>query len=213
MGTLMSKSTMIGDALYEIHRQYGDNGDAIIEWAKERLYGRIVEDHLVLFRELWQYLSDNGHTNRESSVSYGDADVYVWAEQLDTNTKLIIADDVVTCADDNVTIFKMKEYDFGEGKEEVEKLLFEFHVFTAFPQEKRNNFNFGDHRDINEPSLETIRVHNFEYGYGDGRDKIHVLKMTYSIQGARVEKAHWTEDRIKGILRNLRWYHASMNAE
>lgn len=201
----MAQSKRVGQLLYDTHKQNGGRsgtGDLVIDWAKEVFWGLRMQDTIKDFKELWQKLTDNGNVSRDTAIYYGDGDQYVWAEQLDKNTKLIINHDVVTCADDNTIIYSMKDYDFDEsegweGDVSVKKLLFEFHIMTAFEEEKKCGDTWGDRRDYDKFSLQTYRERGFDFGYGDGRDKEHVAKLRYDhTEQPRVEKAHWTENRI-----------------
>ena len=220
------KATNLGNILYDayVKEKSPGMGDLIVDWAKEHFYGRLVEDHLPMFRELWKKLNDNDHTSYDTALSYGDADVFVWAEQLDENTKLIIADHKCRCVDDNITIFKLKEYpdvindgtlsdDDMERTKQLNEILMSFLITTAYEKEKKSKFVYADHRGIENPSLKTYRKCNFEYGYGDGRDKTHVLNFGYSHKGPNVEKAHWTEGRIRTALDDLHYYNDMYDEE
>lgn len=210
MSDTMELAQGLGELMYQLHNKNGGRngvGDLVIEWAKDHFYGLRMEDRIVDFKELWKKLTDNGKVSYESGLVTGDLDITLWAETIEDGSKVIISVNHCTCADDNTTIYKMKEFEYSEEDttneevlERLKKSLFEFHVFTCYPYATRRNatgYQWGDHRDIENPSLNTIREYNFDFGYGDGRDKTHVAKMKYHHSGKpMVDKASWNESRI-----------------
>ena len=228
MFDIMEQSIELGDHLYEEYQKQNDEGcnQLLIDWAKERFWGRVCEDHLPIFRSLWNKLNDNGNVSYDSGLSYGDMDMTVWAETLNEDEKLIIVRHHCRCCDDNTTIFRLKEYgcdledeNLSEDQlikiQKIDKHLLEFRVDTCWPDEIKGDFGYswGDDRDIKYPSLETFRNRGFDYGYGDGRDNCHVLKFCYTHRGPNIEKAHWTEGRIILALDDIRWYESMFDEE
>jgi hypothetical protein len=218
MSDTMEAAQGLGDLIYKLHTSQGGRsgvGDLTIEWAKDHYYGLRMQDKLTDFNELWNKLTDNGMVSKKTSLCTGDADISLWAERLDDRTKLIISESHCTCADDNTTIYKLREYDCGDGfgedisterMESINKMMFEFHIFTAYPRQvsSKSGYDWGDHRDIDKPSLRTHRKHKFNFGYRDGRDDFHVAMMKYHHTGKpMVDKSSWNEGRISIELEEL----------
>ncbi len=201
------KSRELADSIYDLYTKSSacGLGHYSIEKALDFFYGKVVEDHVEVFKSVFKKLEDAGFTSRENSFCYGDADGYLWCEKLDDYTKLIICENVVTCADDNTSIFKLRE--FGDDVD-TDKLLFEFKVITAFPEEVKKSDYWGDRRDYERVSLETYREHGFDFGCGDFRDNTHVLKMKYDISSnyPQIEDSHINTPKIKFFMDNLSWY-------
>ncbi len=162
-----------------------------INRAKDLFYGMVVKNYIPVFDKLFSLLVQKNHT-KDNPYCYGDIDGDIWYEKHD-GKEIIIDESHCTCADDNTMIYiKTNDYDNA------------FLVVTAYPKQKKNKFHFNDYRDIDQPSIETYRRYNFDFAYGDFRDKTHILKYTHTdYSGDKVEDAHATENKIYHALDNL----------
>jgi len=205
----------IADKLYEFYK-LSDSGSYMIERIKSRFYGNMVKDHIADFNELYAILEAGKHGSKNPMVT-GDIDEGSWIEKApDEHTRIIAIERYCSCADDNTHIFMLNEL-----KSEVDPTLFDhdpelaetmarfnnwtrFQGVTAWPRQssKRGGHKWGDHRDIEHPSIVTFRNHKFDYGYNDGRDEHYCFKYD-SLQGC-VEDAYWREGRLNWALRSLR---------
>ena len=214
MSDIMEKSIALGDHLYDQYKSEGGGCENLLmEWAKERFYGRIIEDHLQVFDDLWQMLVDKGHRCSKTASSHGDMDYSVWAEKTgkDDDLKVIISTCHCAMRDDNTFLYIRSGFKYNNdpvyGK--LMRSMDQFVCATAYPRQTQSRYSrhhkWGDHRDIARPSIHTYRKHEFRYGYRDGRDNTHVFNFSYSHRGAVAEKAHWTENDIPRALDNMQW--------
>lgn len=225
MSGISVQAVELGDILYdEYMKQQGEGcGQLVIDWAKDRFYGRLVESHIPMFDTLWNKLTDNGRVSYDSGLSYGDMDNTLWAERLNDKERIIICVNHCTCSDTPVTILRFKDYPLGDeeaaklGEEHAKQLrdmFTEFRVDMVWSDEvKRVPACWGDHRDIIKPSLQTFRDCDFDYGYGDGRDNCHSFKFRYSHKGPNVDKASWHEGNIVRALDDLKWWESMFDYE
>lgn len=194
----------IADKLYDGFKADGSN-TYHMEYIKEYFYGNMVRDHIPLFKKLHDYLVANNHT-KDNALWQGDDDNAIWYEKSpDQFTKVLVDSRVVSCADDYTHIFVLKDY--GDEEDAFAGPLsrwVKFNCFTAFPRQKKSKYggNWGDHRDIEDPSIITHRKANWKFGYGDGRDKFY--SFAYDSLQDRVEDAYAVESRLMWALRTLK---------
>jgi len=202
---LMKKARRLGaymDRMYREGEKEGEHcGQLLLGWGKDCFWGKMVVRHLSYFDQLWEWLNERKHHSSRTGISLGDVDYSVWIEKpKDECTKVIISTCHCRCCDDNTTVFIRTKYD-AVG---LLSSLGHFNVVTVWPKEKKSKYGpFGDHRDIDLPSLNTYRKENWEWGYRDNRDKGHVLK--YEAMFERVDGARHTEGRIQLVLDELKW--------
>lgn len=183
----------ISDYLYDKYETASKKGLGIytINRAKDLFYGKVVKNYIPVFDELFSLLVEKNHT-KDNTYGYGDIDGDIWYEKCG-KMEIVVDESHCTCADDNTRIY-IKTNDYNNA----------FLVVTAYPKQKKNKFHFNDHRDIDQPSIQTYRNYNFEFAYGDFRDETHVLKYTCTdYSGDKVEDAYVTENKISHALENL----------
>lgn len=198
----------IADKLYDGFKADGSN-TYHMEYIKSYFYGNMVKDHIPVFKKLHDYLVANNHT-KDNALWQGDADNAIWYEKApDEYTKVLVDSRVVSCADDYTHIFVLKDYSIDdEILDDAPKLndwkdWIKFNCFTAFPRQKKSKYsnNWGDHRDIEDPSINTHRKSKFKFGYGDARDKFY--SFAYDSMQGKVEDAYAVENRLMWALRTL----------
>lgn len=200
--------------LYEgfcLEQKRGDCGRLFLEWTKERFWGMVIYDNIPMFLRLWKVLRKFKHVSRDTAICYGDDDVSAWAELTPKGEKLLILDDHVTCADDNVTIYSY--YSLDEMKD-IGKDYTVFKCITAWPDEVMayEKPTWNDYRDIKYPSLETHRKNDFSLGCEDGRDKWFSFKLE-TFMGLRAKDAYAVEGRLSWGLEKLRFAHDGVGYE
>jgi len=153
-----------------------------IRLVNQEFWGLVVQDHVPIFNEVYKILQEKGNIGRSNKYVYGDIDVGVWVEPVkDKNRKVIASTRYCSMADDNTHIYITEHQDIP--------VLFKFICKTAWPRQKKRKTSwgvFGDHRDIDIPSIATYRKYDFKFGYNDCRDKGYVFKYT-TILGPDVE--------------------------
>lgn len=221
MSDTMGKAIALGDHLYEQYKAEGGGCENLMmEWAKERFYGLLVQDSIPVFDEWWQMLVDKGHRSRKTSSEHGDWDYSAWAEKTGKDNELKVIVSTCHCAmrDDNTYIYIRAGFQY-DGPDldptlpainALMRSMSTFQCHTVWPREKKSRYarqsgGFGDHRDIAVPSLNTFRKDKFKYGYGDFRDDGHVFNFHISHRGPVVEKAYYTELGIPLALDNMQW--------
>lgn len=196
--------------LYEGYclEQREDCGSLFLEWTKERFWGMVIRDSIPMYLKLWNTLNDNGYTSQENSLSYGDMDGNIWAEKDERGRLILIVDDHVTCADDNVHIYIY--HSLGDLSTDWTT----FQCITGWPKEvlAYDKPTWNDYRDIKYPSLETHRKHGFTLGCNDCRDKWFSFKYE-SLMGAKAKDAHYTEGRLNRALEKLRFMRDGVDYE
>lgn len=99
----------------------------------------------------------------DKEVWYGDADVYVsvteaYTKHSETHDALVIRN-VVSCYDKNVVVLLInRDTKYVTSCKCVEQ------------RGRKNDFNFGDHRDWDACGLDTLKAHKWRFGYEDCRD-------------------------------------------
>lgn len=171
-------SNVLSEILYQCYSEDRKCGcqELLMEWIMDKFWGKIVMEYIPTFREVWQYLHDNKFNKRSNALSYGDADASIWVEypkQLNAwedKRKVVIHKSHCSCSKNNTHIFIYDEDGLPvcRGK---------FNVRTVWNREVNRGNHWGDDRDIEVPSLSTYRKRNFEYSYGDGRDKGYALRL------------------------------------
>jgi hypothetical protein len=200
----------MANTLYDAYEASGHD-NYMVERIKKYFYGRMVKDHIGRFNTLHDLLVLNDHDKNNPYV-YGDYDVGVWYEKYpDQYTKVLATTRYCSCADDNTHIYVLKDISEPgfEGLHRYEYIT--FLCATAWPRqinESRSSHQWGDHRDIKHPSINTFRRHNFKYGYQDGRDDHYCFK--YESMNDSVEDANWNEGRILWALDTLRGCYEEM---
>lgn len=106
----------------------------------------------------------------DNQIWYGDADVYVHIERIGDFEDVIIIRNVVTCFD-NCNIFAVinKETKYISICKCVES-----------QGEKKEGYDFDDHRDWKIKGLDTYRNNDFDFGYNDCRDPDLVFEKSSS---------------------------------
>ena len=202
----------MADRLYQAYKMLGDSGQYTVERIKARFYGNMVKDHIETFNELYAILEAGNHGPKDPIVT-GDYDEGAWIEKApDDHTRVIAIERYCSCADDNTHIFVLNEFksEKPESISDEDWLLLKqddctrFKCFTAWPRQKKSKYggNWGDHRDIEVPSINTHRKHDFKFGYGDGRDKHYCF--AYDSMHGCIKDAHWNEQRLLWALRTLK---------
>ena len=177
----------------------------MIEWIKDKFWGRIIIDHVPILHQIWDILNEKGHIGEKNAYVYGDIDVGVWIEKVNNpdDKKVIASTRYCACADDNTHLYIMNNYQYFEDC----PMLFHFLCRTVWPREKRTRYGkeysrWGDDRDIDIPSINTYRKRNFKFSYSDCRDKGHV----FTLEGEKSDKSTWSENRISHALTLFRWH-------
>ncbi len=202
----------LATALYEAYNKSSDGG-YFMEKIKKRFCGKVVKDHIPMMKELHTFLVDNRHTVKNPYV-YGDIDVGVWYERSPTTTMdIVVVESYCSCANDNTHIFMLRDYSKDFTPEELTRFGrpyqdVKFLAVTAWPRQKKKKklgHKWGDYRDVVEPSIQTYRKCQFNFGCQDGRDVGYSFK--YESTTGMVEDAHWNEPRVMWALRTLRDAH------
>ncbi len=126
------------------------------------VYTQVINESMKpLLVGVYEHMTDKFEYGQE--VWYGDADVYVSVEEgherFGDMHDVIIIRNVVSCCDEPyVTAVINRNTKFIST------------VKNVSPRGKKNEFNFGDHRDWDECGLDTLRDHKWEFGYNDLRD-------------------------------------------
>lgn len=200
VSSMMERARKLGRSLYFAHKKEEkdgrDCGNLFLDWVKECFWGMVVKDTLPLFDSVWDMLHEKGYKKQNPFV-YGDADVSLWVEYpKDKNKKVIVSVCHCSMADNNTLIFIQDNINILHH--------LRYHIVTAWSREVKSRYSnhWGDDRDISKPSLNTYRKRDFKFGYGDGRDKGHIL--IYDGMLERVENASWTERDIPYALSELK---------
>lgn len=186
---------------YKLYRRYmreqgggRDCGKLMLEWENESFWGHVVKRHIPVFNKTYKILKDHGYFGQSNSYQYGDADVDVWIEQA-KDKKVIASTRHCSCADDNTHLFIMNDARHN--------IFGDFRCRTVWPKQNKRRgyrvkkskkyptgwFSWGDDRDIKIPSIATYRARNFDFSYGDCRDKGYVFTYTNFPEGEhKVEK-------------------------
>jgi len=208
-------------------KEQRDNcGDLLIQWTIEKFWGKVVETYIPKLEKIWKYLHDNKR-NKNNPITYGDIDGDVWVEYIrqekewEDKRKIIIHKSHCSCANDRTHIFILdtSKHCFGD-KLRVRTVWDKQNSKGGYSVEKSKKypngwFSWGDDRDIKIPSLRTYRDRNFEFSYGDGRDKGYVLSLK-TFGGQKIEWAHINQwkvthslkliDLIKNITEDIKEY-------
>lgn len=196
MSEFKNKCDEMGDILYDFYKsQKPDLENLSIEWAKDRFWGRVVNDHIPIFRKLYTLLENKGCVGEKNCYIYNDLDCRVWIEKAD-GLKVIVSSNHASLADTYKYLFILKDWEFGY-----------FRIATVWDREKKSRgfkrHQWGDMRDIDIPSLNTHRKEGFRWGYQDCRDKGHVLK--YEFYNKNVDKSCASESFIPHSLDLLKY--------
>lgn len=187
-----------GSLLYNIWKEQ-HYSDFAIEQLKSTFYSHYLRDHIPVFKEFYDILKEGKYIGEDNAIMTGDMDESCWIEEGPENYKIIAVCRHCSCADDNTHIYILKELEF-EG--EVNFDFTKFMGVTAWPEETKNNFTFGDHRDIDHPSIQTFRDNDFNFGYGDARDDHFSFK--YDAMFDKAEDAHYKEQRLLWAISSLK---------
>ncbi len=198
----------IAELLYNAYKA-SDCGNYMVERVKKLYYGMMVKDNIPKFLAVYDVLVANGHDAKNPYV-YGDMDQGVWYEKSpDEITKIIATERYCSMADDNTHIFILEDYSCDRLGMKYESIY--FRCMTAFPRQKsksKKSHQWGDHRDIEQPSINTYRKYKFKYGYCDGRDETYCFN--YETLTGCVEDAHWKESRILWALNTLNYDYEAL---
>lgn len=202
----------IADKLYSVYKK-SSSGKYLMERVKNLFYGRMVYDHIDDFNELYAILERGEHGSKNPLIT-GDIDEGSWIEKSPSeHIKVIAIQRYCSCADDNTHIYVLTDYRIPDEMGYPPADWVTFQCFTAWPRQvsKRRGYKWGDHRDIEHPSINTFRKHKFHFGYEDGRDKHYCFK--YSSYSDAVEHAFWNEGRLMWGLDSLRFALNSIKNE
>jgi len=200
----MRTHSQIAHDMHELFtkEEYRDCGDYSVEKIKREFWGLVVRDYIPIFLSVYEILEERGNIGNSNRYVYGDIDVGVWIEPTNKKGRKVIASTrYCAMADDNTHI-----YILDDPHEDYPEFI-KFVCKTAWPREKKKKkswANFGDHRDIEIPSLETYRRFNFDFGYGDGRDKGY--SFAYSTFPTPNIDTPWYDVNIGVALRFLKWH-------
>ncbi len=107
----------------------------------------------------------------DKEVWYGDADVYVSIEEgyikHGESFDILIIRNVVTCFDQSVVVSVINKQ---SGYIPLCK--------AVHPVGKKNGYSFNDHRDWAKEGLDSLREHNWSFGYEDLRDETLVFQLS-----------------------------------
>lgn len=220
--TFKERCDEMGDTLYDQYyveeNSEGSNsegcGDQMFEWVKARFWGRLVEDNMKIFHQVWKILDEKGNIGKKHEYVYGDIDVGLWIEKVKNplDKKVIASTRYCSMADDNTHLYIMS------GLEYIKEFpsFLNYKCRTVWPRASYRGgykvavseeypdgwLRWGDDRDVKVPSINTYRSRDFNFSYGDCRDKGHVF--TYEFGAC--DNPHWNESRISYALRDLRWH-------
>jgi len=194
----------LGDLLYCLYTKEEKRngcGNLMLDWIKSRFWGRVIEDHIPIFNEAFNLLKRYEHDSYKNGIEFGDWDSTTWYEEVEGDdfqfTQVILSKSHCSCNGDDTHIY------IRSGCIPIPECN-KFLCRTAWDKQKKNRFSFGDHRDIELPSVHTYRRHNFNFGYGDARDKGHVFSYKGSIGG--VDNPGWHETKIPTGLQILKYH-------
>lgn len=182
----------------------GQTRHLLLEWAKERVWGHEVQQCIPYFLRLYEHLLARDITSRDTSIYYGDMDVYYWIEPVDDSRKILVLDNAVTLADQSIFIYVYDDKGFED------KIFEQFLSVNVYPDggKLREPPVFNDHRDIERLDYSIAKSRNFKFGfsqgscgYGDVRDEGH--NFIYTGRDQLVEKPHWNEPRVYRALTEL----------
>jgi len=193
-------------------------GDLMLEWAKSRFYSLLVRDHIPIFLEVWKVLSEKGHTSEENCYTFNDLDMHIWIEKVKNpkDKKVLVGRNSSICRDDNTYLYILSSVYYAD--------LMEFKCRTVWPKQNKNGgyrvtiteknptgwFSWGDDRDIKTPSLKTYQERDFEFSYGDCRDKGHIFSYENCFGKHNLDKPTWHENEIIHALKELVYYHNTL---
>jgi hypothetical protein len=195
-----------------------------LEWMMDSVLGKFIADnHLTLFKELYDYCTEKGYVGKENGFEYGDMDATIWVENHENYRHVIIIQDHVTCRDDNIMVLVYDDPFYGREDEaltpDMKKLgLKPYHKFLCYNVyeecEREVRYDppqFNDHRDIEKPALQDVYANEFMFGYGDGRDKGH--NFVYDGMWGKTDGGLWKAGRIFATHTNLEIAHCEVIGE
>ncbi len=173
---------------YKLYRRYMREqaggracGKLMLEWENQSFWGHVVKSHIPVFNKVYKLLAEHGNFGKSKAYQYFNTPL--WIEQA-KDKKVIASIRENSCADDNTHLFIMND--------SRHSFFGDFRCRTVWPKQNKRGgykvkkskknptgwFSWGDDRDIKIPSITTYRERNFEFSYGDCRDKGYVF--TYS---------------------------------
>ncbi len=186
-----------------------DLGDYLHECVTDEYWGIKLKAAAKPCQDLIDKCLAIGAISNDSSVWIGDADAYIWVEEIKptksyhTLRHALIIKNVVTCAENNVFIYDLDSMD--------DDFSATFHCVAVEDSEEVMRYNprqFNDNRDWEKATLKTYRDHNFTFGYRDCRDRGH----SFLLKHGSCEKA--TPHEVRFALRELMWaYNSIVEAE
>lgn len=216
------KCNEIADLLYYqyIYEENDEGcGDLMLEWIKSRFWGLLVRDHIPIFEEIHQILTSKKNIDEKNRYTYGDVDVSVWVEKVKNpkDMKVIASTRHCSGADDNTHLYILKNSKIGIPEFDSKNMFLEFKCRTVWSRQNKRGgyrvakskehpngwFSWGDDRDIKLPSINTYRERDFNFSYGDCRDKGHVFTFK-NFSGPELDHPDWHENRISHSLWCLR---------
>lgn len=188
----------------------GDRGmqDYLNEKIYDAYYGMRVKTLIPKLTELHEKLESIGAISSDTSVWYGDMDAYIWIES-SARHKIIVIDNVVSCADEATHIISFDDTDNHVDDNGQWQSAHVVAVDRHDGSEKKRGDQWKDHRDWAVATFKTYKDHDFNFGYGDGRDKNHVLGYDY-IFTPRVENAMYSIPKIKFFMQELSWAYEAL---
>ncbi|AGB07108.1 hypothetical protein phiST2_0348 [Vibrio phage phi-ST2] len=183
-----------------------------------KVYTRIVNEAMKPnILSIYEHVKLKIGYNKE--IWYGDADVYVSIEPAYVKYKeehdVLIIKNVVSCFERGVVVAIVNK---KTGDIPLCKCVESHGV-------KREGWDFGDHRDWEVEGLDTLRDHNWKFGYEDLRDDSLVFKRESYWEDVRPDKPYndWHRashgcgflvDNLLYAEREIRWtYHMVVEDE
>ncbi|AGN30151.1 hypothetical protein VPFG_00149 [Vibrio phage nt-1] len=153
-----------------------------------RVYTRVVDEVMKPnIIEIYKHMRDEIGYNQE--IWYGDMDVYVSIEEAyekrERSFDALIINNVVSCADQPITVAL------------IEKNTYSIPLckcVASFGEKKEQGHVWNDHRDWVLEGLDTLRDHNWKFGYEDLRDPNLVFERACLWEKVMPDKAYngWT---------------------
>ncbi len=197
-------SEVLSEIMFQCYKKGEEDGcqELLKQWTEERFWGRIVEEHIPEFNELWEELRIKKY-DKNNTFDYGDLDASVWIEK-SKNKKIIIHKSHCSCANDNTHIFISEKGFFGKI----------FHVRTVWPRERNKGgyavkkskkyptgwFSWGDDRDISTPSLNTYRTRDFNFDNMSNGSEGYVLSINGITKRSSIKWAGLNQQKIEHAL-------------
>ena len=185
--------------MLDIHYKYSQEQSAMLNrYVKE--YFSIERYNTIMnkLKELKAFGSDN-------SYWYGDADVYVWIEEIE-DIECLVINNVVSCSDRPVCVIQVR--DMGEDVgDKYNRYAIKAICTVNKSENKDGNYNWGDRRDYDVVGLDVIKEKGFRYLYQDRRDVEWGFKSSFFNKGYE----DLTRDNTLFILQEMDYLYNNIN--